>query len=190
MDARARHTRLALARALIRLAPERGFDALSVEELARAARVGRSTFYGHYAGKSDLLDRGLADMLRAMNRDAWAKGERALLPVRPLFTHIAAVPDFAAELVRTGAFDAMLARAEEVLRAIAEENLARPEMFVGPERRRQSAVMLSGAFTALLRWWLHGGRRSTPEAMQQWFDRFAGAMVAGGASPGPARHDA
>lgn len=177
MDSRARQTRIALAEALIRLVPQKGFAAISVEELARAAEIGRSTFYGHYSSKADFLDRSLSDMLWAMNRDAWRAPPGPLLPVRPFCSHVTQVRAFADELVASGEFDSLFARKEDTLRAIAEANLTHPAIDSPHERRRETAIMLAGAYTALLRWWVRGGMRATPEAMQDWFDRFAAASL-------------
>lgn len=177
MDSRARQTRIALAEALIRLVPEKGFAALSIDELARAAEIGRSTFYGHYSSKADLLDRSFGDLLWAMNTDAWRAPPGPLLPVRPLFGHVAQVRAFTVELVASGEFDSLFTRKEDTLRAIAEANLAHPAIAFPADRRRETAIMLAGAYAALLRWWVRGGMHTAPEAMQDWFDRFAAASL-------------
>ncbi|MFI4974214.1 MAG: TetR/AcrR family transcriptional regulator [Caulobacterales bacterium] len=54
-DRRVERTREALMHAFRDLFFERGFEALSIGEIADRARIGRSTFYKHFAGKDDLL---------------------------------------------------------------------------------------------------------------------------------------
>lgn len=54
-DRRVARTRQALMSAFVGELLARGFDAVSVEDIARRADVGRSTFYMHYRGKEDLL---------------------------------------------------------------------------------------------------------------------------------------
>lgn len=163
----------------MRLAPEKGYEALSVEDLARGAAIGRSTFYGHYAGKDDFLDRSYADMLRSFNRRAWEAGERPVLPVRGVFAHVASARDFALSLARSGAFEDILLRRENVLRELAEQNLTRLKPDASAARRKETAIMLAGAYTALVRWWLERDLERSPEEMASWFERFAEGAISG-----------
>lgn len=64
VDRRIRKTREALHAALMSLIVERGYDAITVEDILVAADVGRSTFYAHFAGKDALLAFGF-ERLRA-----------------------------------------------------------------------------------------------------------------------------
>jgi AcrR family transcriptional regulator len=54
-DRRVQRTRELLQQALIALIRERGYDALTIQDIADRANVGRTTFYLHYAGKEELL---------------------------------------------------------------------------------------------------------------------------------------
>src|SRR6266545_2878599 len=56
-DLRVRRTRKLLTQALIELTIEKGFAALTVQDIADRAMVNRATFYRHYLDKHDLLDR-------------------------------------------------------------------------------------------------------------------------------------
>jgi len=67
-DPRVRRSRERLHQALVALILERGWDRVSVEAVCERAKVGRSTFYVHFADKEDLLIGGLEhvrdDLLR------------------------------------------------------------------------------------------------------------------------------
>ena len=56
-DLRVRRTRKLLIQALIELTIEKGFAALTVQDIADRAMVNRATFYRHYLDKHDLLDK-------------------------------------------------------------------------------------------------------------------------------------
>ncbi|GAB3210869.1 TetR/AcrR family transcriptional regulator [Marinactinospora thermotolerans] len=62
-DRRTRRTRRALREALVALVLERGFGALTVEDIAERADVARATFYSHFQGKDDLFARVTSDLL-------------------------------------------------------------------------------------------------------------------------------
>jgi AcrR family transcriptional regulator len=54
-DRRVQKTRTLLKEALISLIIEKGFEAISIQEILDRANVGRSTFYIHFENKQDLL---------------------------------------------------------------------------------------------------------------------------------------
>jgi AcrR family transcriptional regulator len=66
-DRRVRRTRRELHRALVELSMEKGYDAVTVDDLAGRADIARRTFYAHYVDRDDLLraivDELLADLL-------------------------------------------------------------------------------------------------------------------------------
>lgn len=66
IDRRVARTRATLQRAHLKLILERGYDAVTVEDMCEAANVGRSTFYAHYSGKDDLKLSGLEELRREL----------------------------------------------------------------------------------------------------------------------------
>jgi len=58
-DRRTERTRAALMSAFISVLLSEGYDAVTVERVADAANIGRSTFYLHYTGKEDILRQSL-----------------------------------------------------------------------------------------------------------------------------------
>src|SRR5438067_7021781 len=74
MDRRVQRTRDTLHHALISLMVEKGYDAVTVQDILDRANVGRSTFYAHYRGKDELLRAGLRELGREL-----AKVQRAAL---------------------------------------------------------------------------------------------------------------
>lgn len=172
-DARAQRTRSSLTRALVALAPERGLDEVRVGELARRAGVGRSTFYAHYASKSDFLTSSFVGMISACEAAASsaAREPTDVLPSRQLFAHVRDAGGFAGAFARSRELPRMLAAAEVKLRAIAEANLAG-----GPlpaDERRAAAVFLAGGLVGMLRWWMETGFRQEPERLHAAFADFS-----------------
>jgi len=59
VDRRVERTRNALAAAFVELMLSRGYDDVTVEDVAARANVGRSTFYLHFRGREDILSTSL-----------------------------------------------------------------------------------------------------------------------------------
>lgn len=74
VDRRVRRTRGRLKEALLELMHERGYEGLTVREIADRADVGRSTFYDHFESKEDLLFAGVEEHLAAMTGDPEGPG--------------------------------------------------------------------------------------------------------------------
>ena len=60
LDRRVQKTRKLLQEALIELVAEKGYEALTIQEILDQANVGRSTFYTHFQDKDQLLNSILA----------------------------------------------------------------------------------------------------------------------------------
>ncbi len=59
IDPRVKRTRLVLEQAFMELIEEKGFQAVTVQDIAERAGVNRATFYAHFADKYALLDHNI-----------------------------------------------------------------------------------------------------------------------------------
>jgi AcrR family transcriptional regulator len=66
IDRRVARTRGMVHQALLSLILEKGYEAISVEDICERANVGRSTFYAHFTGKDDLKRSGLEHLRREL----------------------------------------------------------------------------------------------------------------------------
>ena len=90
-DRRVEKTREALYAALVSGILSNGYDAVTIQGVLDKANVGRSTFYGHFSGKEDLLRFGFdrlrshlaAERLRMGNEDK--KAATGPLPFKFVF---------------------------------------------------------------------------------------------------------
>src|SRR5437773_1128333 len=75
------------------LIQEKGFEALSVQDIIDQANVGRATFYAHFDSKEDLLASGIENLRASLKerqrqaRSAVGSDERLFAFSRELFTH-------------------------------------------------------------------------------------------------------
>lgn len=80
-DVRVQRSRELLQHALFELVIEKGFTAVTVRDIARRAKVNRSTFYRHYLNKYDLLNRYL-DQLQRHVAEAASRAENTAVRER------------------------------------------------------------------------------------------------------------
>ena len=179
VDKRTHRTRMALAEALMALAPRDGFDQLEVRKLTAHAGIGRSTFYKHYADKDDFLITSFGGMVAGF--DVHARRTRGdydtMLPTREVFAHVHEARAFALSMVKSGQFARTQGPREDKLRAIAETNLKRLHPGLTAARRRETAVILAGAFASLMRWWMESGLRQTPGHVAGLYETLARRML-------------
>ena len=181
-DRRVQRTKQLLADALLALMREKGFEALTVQDVIDRANVGRSTFYSHFADKEDLLVSGL-DRLRAdlkarqqaaLLRETGAE-ERAFAFSRELFAHARDHGDVFRVMVgkKSGAiiqhhFQRMLV------------DLVRDEMKAIAPRAAQGSVpaeavvqYVAGGLYGMLAWWIDGKMRLPTDEVDALFRRLA-----------------
>lgn len=171
-DLRVRRTRKLLRDALVSLMAERGFEAITVQDLAERAMINRATFYRHYRDKADLLERCMDDV--------FAELEASLAPPPPvlgrpawpllvdnltlLFEHVAAYAPLYHLLLGERGAGAFVARARaalaaagarrwEAMRPALADPLAPPEMTLG---------FIASAVLGALTWWLEAGQPTDP----------------------------
>src|SRR5579862_9209223 len=63
-DPRVKRTRKLITDAFRALVVEKGFHAVSVQDVAERATVNRTTFYAHFVDKYDLLDQSISELFR------------------------------------------------------------------------------------------------------------------------------
>lgn len=91
-DRRIQKTRKLLSEALISLIIEKGYDAVTVQDILDRANVGRSTFYAHFENKEHLLLSGQGDFQKLLvhpDRDAKGDSPGPAINFLWLFEHIA-----------------------------------------------------------------------------------------------------
>ncbi|MEW5831033.1 MAG: helix-turn-helix domain-containing protein, partial [Chloroflexota bacterium] len=64
LDPRVKRTRNLLEQAFMEVVAEKGFQAVSVQDIAERAGINRATFYAHFPDKYALLDHSIRQMFR------------------------------------------------------------------------------------------------------------------------------
>lgn len=190
MDRRTSRTRRALQDAFQELILEKGYDAVTVEEITDRANLGRTTFYLHYKDKEDLLLGGFSELvdelikqLSVIPLSAWrlavASGEVRHGSVRPIvmiFQHV----DENRDLYRLVLRGEGVIRVAEQLRQIVT-NAINNFLTNQPDEKDLILKMqvpldvfsnfFAGALIGLITWWLGTDMPYTPEEMARMFQK-------------------
>lgn len=162
LDRRAIRTRRALRDALIALILEKGYEAVTVQDITDRADLNRGTLYLHYRDKQDLLLKSSADAHEeliakftpiAPNSLSLDHAERHLTLV---FEHVAANADFYRVMLGDHGVAAFSKRLREVVAQVGLMRLdqlsrLRPVRAVPPEL---IAGYAGGAIIGVVEWWL------------------------------------
>lgn len=181
VDRRVRRTRNLLRHALVKLIPEKGYPAITVEDICEAADIGRSTFYARYADKDDLTKRTIREQLqtvRSARIDRRAETEAyGFAFSRPMFEHAQAFQ--AVHRALTG--DVGEAMHEEfrvwMTETVRREIVARDRTGTVPVELTERFVV--GAFLAVLSWWLDKEPERPIDEVEAMFQRLALGGIAG-----------
>ena len=71
-------TRKAIMQAAMTLFSEKGFDKTSIEEVAKAAGIGKGTIYGYFQTKSDILHAYCEDELECLRHELTTNADREI----------------------------------------------------------------------------------------------------------------
>jgi AcrR family transcriptional regulator len=180
-DRRVQRTRRTLREALISLMLERGWDAVSVQDVCDRADVGRSTFYTHFADKEELLVGGFDD-LRKMVRAQVATSSALASPLgfaHGMIEHAHEHQRLFRALVGKRSGQVVLRRFRELVIDLAREDLAL--VAEAGATRDAAAHFVAGAFLEMLTWWLETRTPLSPADLERLFVQMAAPALAGAA---------
>jgi AcrR family transcriptional regulator len=180
-DRRIERTQQLLRGALRSLIEEKGFEALTVQQIIDRANVGRATFYAHFDSKDDLLASGFEQLrasLTARQRDALSRGrgveDRVLAFSEEVFAHTHEYRDVFRAMVgkRSGAVVQRLLHKllVDLVREDVKATVSRPAGAVPSEALVQ---FISGALFGVLMWWLTGKMRLSVVEINALFRKLA-----------------
>ena len=180
IDRRAARTRAMLQQAHLSLILKKDYEAITVDEICKAANVGRSTFYAHYAGKDDLRRSGLENLRRLLverQKDALAaagdtRAQRLGFSLT-MFEHARDHLDLYKASVggRGGAI--ALGTIRRILSDLIRNELAADKKSANAMPRELVVQYVVGAFMAVMTWWLDGGAKLPPQRIDVIFRRLA-----------------
>lgn len=158
-DRRVRRTRDALRSALNELIEEKGYAAVSVQDIIDRADVGRSTFYAHFHDKDDLFLGRIGDVCCEGVAPPEASGyDRTLAFSRGVLEHVHEHRRTVRSVIGTPGGDLALSHLRQELTNRLRLELGALVQDVTPPASIEIATRHAiGAFMELLDWWMRNG---------------------------------
>lgn len=179
-DRRIRRTRRQLKDSFFSLILEKGYDAVTIEEITERADLGRTTFYLHYKDKEDLLKESIG----AISSELLSQISHTP-PILLIFQHAAENADLYRIILRgEGAYRAT-AWLREIISNAAQDFLFMKKTQENLEVRPNVPIdvfsnYFAGSLLGILTWWLESEMPYPPEEMAEMFRTlfFQGAIQA------------
>ena len=172
VDRRVVRTRQMLRDALFALIEERGYDALSIQDITERANIGRATFYVHFQDKEQLLLASAKDLLDDLHRhlhplstsDVVARQQSlGVIVFEHVFEH---APVYRALLSERGAAVVVMLLRTDIAALVREMVI---DQFVAAATVPLPVDMLAeycgAALWSLVNWWLRNGFPRPAEEM-------------------------
>jgi AcrR family transcriptional regulator len=187
MDLRVRRTHKLLQEAMIELITEKGFDAITVGDIAERAMINRATFYRHYQDKYDLVMKIFEETVgQLVTSTKPSHGYvRHLDPENPpelwlrLFEHFAEHARLYRAMLGKNGSSWYADRVREYAVSLILERERERQHHVGPTRQNEPAmpqelpaILLSHVLIGAIVWWLESENSYTPKQIATWFLRF------------------
>jgi len=187
-DRRVERTQQLIRAAFRSLLEEKGYEALTVQEIIDRANIGRATFYAHFDSKDELFASGFDELrtsLKMRQRTAMAQGgdinDRVFAFSHELFVHVNEYRHV---------FHAMIGKQSGVVvqRLLHKLliDLVREDVKLATEGGTPSAItidagaqFIAGGLFGLLVWWLNAKPRLSAEEVNGLFRKLAMPALAG-----------
>jgi len=178
IDRRKQRTRRMLREALVSLILERGYEAVTIQDITERADLRRATFYLHYKDKDELLMTMLQETMDALIREIEPMlrgdvlaGKTQVEPFRVTFQHVAENANLY-RIILGGQGGGMVAqRIRAYLAALILNNLRAAPAGSLAIPADVIANHLAGAEMGLIAWWLESGQPYPADAMAQMAHR-------------------
>ena len=159
-DRRVRRTKRRLHEAFRALVVEKGYDAMTVQDLLDRADVGRATFYTHFAGKQDLLLKSIEHLgawLAERQREAApASGAPGLGFSLAMFEHVGSERRLYRAFIGKEGGALVQRHIQRIIADLVRADLA-PRAGGGAVPVDLAAEFAASAFMAVLAWWMDTG---------------------------------
>ncbi|GGC77038.1 TetR family transcriptional regulator [Thalassobacillus devorans] len=171
-DLRVKRTRILINEAFLKVIQMKGFDAMTIQDIADEALINRSTFYLHYDDKYDLLEKMSSDVIQeliSVINPPFDQADQELLKgsVTNVYQCIQKHQMFYQVMFGKNGINGFRNKLEEVIRDKFDRHIKEvvkdPTQFQIP--KDLLLHFISAAFVGIIQWWLNQDEKPTPEEM-------------------------
>ncbi len=176
-DRRVLRTRRQLQDSLMSLILEKGYDAVTIEDITENADLGRTTFYLHYKDKEELLMKSLEavydDLVIQIQRrtiDEWVANGQG--PWTLAFEHAAENARFYQVVLSGHGGGAIKKRVQDYIAETTQETIAARAQEVGSTPSMPIEVLsnyIASSLLGLIAWWLENNQPYSVAQMDEFF---------------------
>jgi AcrR family transcriptional regulator len=173
-ERRRRQTRKQLIEAAVQLVLEKGYEAVTIQDITDRADLGRGTFYIHFKDKEEAVWSAIEDGLRVTEEDAHRQFPGGMPPqpeyyaYRNIFRHAEQNKDLYKVMLGGQGSGVMTARVQNHLAAELTRDLSNLPSDVFLEFHIPDVILaqvITGAVIQLVRWWLDTPNKYSVEDM-------------------------
>jgi len=176
-DRRVQRTRRQLQESLTSLILEKGYDAVTIEDITEQADLGRTTFYLHYKDKEELLMQSLEAVfddlvaqIQERSIDEWVANGQG--PWTLAFQHAAENGRFYQIILSGQGGDAIKNRIQDYIAATAQKTISRMTQDLGVTPLVPLEVLssyIASSLLGLIAWWLQQEQPYSVAEMDTYF---------------------
>jgi AcrR family transcriptional regulator len=178
VDPRVKRTQQLLRDSLIALIMEKGYDAITVQDIAQRATLNRATFYLHYRDKEDLLQQTVEDILQdlisGMSMTPTAKDDEEPHPdLVYIFEHVARHSGFYKVMLGKNGLPSFMFRLMDVIRERLYERIAAKQPDEQQLKISKNIFLnyVTWAYLGVIVWWLEEDMPYSPRYMADQLTR-------------------
>ena len=178
IDPRVTRTQLALREALVSLIREKGFEAVTVQDITKRAAVNRATFYLHYADKFDLVNQNMKAMLDELvseintihAKPSGHHDDGVGRVMEKFFEQINTYRSFYSSLMGQEGVPALAQQLRTYMEHIIDQflQLRAGHLPLGSAPLPIRARFTAAAYLGVVEWWLEHKQPYTPQEMARW----------------------
>jgi AcrR family transcriptional regulator len=181
-DSRVRRTRTVIQEAFINLTVEKGYAAITVQDIADRAQINRSIFYRHYLDKDDLLSKYMDEVTNVTFKDEIVDEptDQQGIPTGlvKLLNHIQTFSAFYRIMLSANGHPLVSDRLRRKI-----EKRFRERLMNGPVRDPKDPSFemrlryISGAGIGAILWWVENNMPCTAEELALWVTELGNANL-------------
>jgi AcrR family transcriptional regulator len=184
-DLRVRYTRSILREALIDLIDEKGFDAVTVRDIAERAMVNRATFYRHYQDKYALVESIFQDAVETLISESGPPAQDIETFIKldstfesgwaKLFEHFARYARLYRAMLGSRGSNLFTAHLTNLMSELYKKRIQESSLITQLMSSKKIEIppevigsWFVGWLISALTWWLENGMKYSPEQMASW----------------------